>query len=513
MIKQKGHSVMKKQVTQLAACGLISILALTGCSSDSDNNNGTPPAQTPAAALNYIFATDHEGNVTIATHNIDDSVTTLADFQPLNSASGTLSLGEIHIAHGKAFVVIGSGLTDENDAFTGGGLGVVDIGSMMLEQILSLPTTMTTAVGGGPTLSRFVHTYIDPDGHHLWMNNDGVDNAPDSVFRVNIDPMDAEYLHYEEIVVGHGHKKSAFAYPVDGGAQALHLFATHNLQAESISVIDNDPASATFLEVLTTVNLFNGTPFQNTVHGMGFSTVSGHLYTGVIPGVDIGLSIIDATDAALSHTTIQAGMGEGQIPAAGYVKVSHDGRWVMTAGYVNETGYLSIVDAQTDTVTDVVNLGNISASSINIAEMEMDIGGGMVMDHVKVFIPSRQTTASETEITTQIAVVDFDPMTGTQSNGTSVRYINVEAGPDHRNGKISNDGMFAYYPNGGDCGASHAEHGPGCTLISIIDVMSEEVVAEMHTAGHEPGSITVISASELTGAGSGSGGGGHDHVH
>lgn len=506
---------MKKQVTQLAVCGLISILALTGCSSDSDNNNGTPPSQTPAAALNYIFATDHEGHVTIATHNVDNSVSHVADFQPLNSAGGTLSLGEIHIAHGKAFVVIGSGLTDENDAFTGGGLGVVDIGTMMLEQVLSLPTTATTADDGvSPTTSRFVHTYMDPDGHHLWMNNDGESStAVDSVFRVNIDPMDAEYLHFEEIVVGHGHKKSAFAYPVDGGAQALHLFATHNLQQESISVIDNDPTSATFKQVLTTVNLNNGTPFQNTVHGIGFSTVSGHIYTGVTPGVDIGLSIIDATTAALTHTTIQAGMdmGMNQIPAAGYVKVSHDGRWVMTAGYVNETGYLSIVDAQTDTVTDVIELGNLSSSSLNIAEMEMDMGGGMTMDHVKVFIPSRQTTASETEITTQIAVVDFDPMTGMKSNGTSVRYVDVEAGPAHRNGKTSHDGMFAYYPNGGDCGASHAEHGAGCTLISIIDVMSEEVVGEMHTAGHEPGSITVISAPELTGAGTGSAGGGHVH--
>jgi hypothetical protein len=503
---------MKKKLNQLAACGLLSALALTGCSSGGDSG-GTPLAN-PAAVLNYIFATDHEGYVTVAAHNEDNTVTDLGSFQPLNSTGGALSLGEIHVAHGKAFVVISEGLTDAGGNFTGGGLGIADLATMHLENIQPMPTTLTFAEDGvSATTSRFVHTYMDPDGHHLWMNNDGVTaTGLDSVFRINIDPEDAEYLHYEEIVVGNGHKKSAFAYPTDPGAPALKLFATHNLTEESISVIDNDPMSATFLEVLTTVNLNNGTAGQNTVHGMGFSTVSGHLYTGVTKGLDIGLSIIDATSAALTHSTIDAGMdmGMNQIPAAGYVKVSHDGRWVMTVGYVNEIGYLSIVDAQTDTVTDVINLGNLSASSFNISEMEMDMGGGMTMDHVKIFVPSRQTTASTTEITTQIAVIDFDPMTGT---GSDPRYVDVEAGPDHRNGKVSHDSMFAYYPNGGDCGASHDQHGPGCTLISIIDAMSEQVVAEMHTAGHEPGNLLVVPASEITGVDPGAGGGGGDHTH
>ncbi|MCI0505790.1 MAG: hypothetical protein L0Z73_06720 [Gammaproteobacteria bacterium] len=498
---------MKKKLNQLAACGLLSALALSGCSSGGDDG-GSNPATTPAAVLNYIFATDHEGYVTVATHNEDNTITDITNFHPLNLSEGILTLGEIHLAHGRLFVVISEGLTNDSDEFIGGGLFIVNL-TTMLPEIRSMPTTLTTAAGGGPTTSRFVHTYMDPDGHHLWMNNDGETAEPgtaDSVFRINIDPMDAEYLHFEEIVVGNGHKKSAFSYPVVNGTQALNLFATHNLSDESISVIDNDPLSPTFLQVLTTVDLSSGT---NTLHGMGFSPLSGHIYTGVTPGVDIGLSIIDATSAALTHSTIDAGMdmGMNQIPAAGYVKVSHDGRWVMTVGYVNEIGYLSIVDAQNeDTVTDVIPLGNLSASSFNISEMDMD--GDMIMDHVKVFIPSRQTTASDNEITTQIAVIDLNLETG---EGSDPRYIDVYAGPDHRNGRLSHDNMFAYYPNGGDCGATHDQHGPGCYLISIIDAMSELVVAEMHTAGHEPGNILVVPASEITGVDPGTGGGGHDH--
>ncbi|MDH5327904.1 MAG: hypothetical protein OEZ68_01745 [Gammaproteobacteria bacterium] len=505
---------MKKPLFKLAAYGVLSALALTGCGNDDDHSD---PSQAPKTAVNYIFATDHGGHVNIAAHNSDHSVSNIAAFQPLNSTGGNLTLGEIHIAHNKAFVIIQSGLTNEAGEFTGGGLGIVNLQTMALEHIQSMPTTLTTADdGSSPTTTRFVHTYMDPDGIHLWMNNDGVSTtAVDSVFRINIEPADAAYLAYDEIVVGHGHKKSAFAYPVAGGAQALNLFATHNLQQESISIIDNDPLSTTFLEVLATVNLNNGLPFQNTTHGMGFSSVSGHIYTGVTPGVDIGLSIIDATDAALPHSTIQAGMDMSlnQIPAAGYVKVSHDGRWVMTAGYKNEAGYLSIVDAQTDTVTDVINLGNLSSSSINIADIHMDMGNGTTMNHVKVLVPSRQTTASDNEITNYIASVEIDPATGTQVAGSSVQYIAVEKGPAHRNGKTSHDGLFAYYPNGGDCGATPAEQGPGCHLISIIDVMSEQVVGEMHTEGHEPGSITVISATELTAIGNTGGTGGGGHVH
>lgn len=375
----------------------------------------------------------------------------------------------------------------------GGGLAVLDIGTMELEAIVPLPTTLTMDEGGNPTITRFVHTYMDPDQEYLWMNNDGVDNAVDSAFRIDVDPASPDYLSHNEIVVGHGHKKSAFAYPSVNTPSAMNLFVTHNLQEQSISIIDNDPVSATFLEVLDTVELSNGIPFQNTVHGMGFSTVSGHIYTGVTPGVDKAVSIIDATDPALGRSLIMAGMAADQIPAAGYVKVSHDGRWVMTVGYVNETGYLSIIDATTDTVTDVINLGNLSASSFNIADMDM----GMGMRHVKIFIPSRQTSASDTEITNQIAVVDFDHMTGMQTAATAVRYIDVGEGPAHRNGEISEDGFFAYYPNGGDCGHDHATHGPGCQTISVIDVMMETVIGTLTTEGHEPGSVSVFNATDV----------------
>lgn len=508
---------MKKKMKNFALLGLISALSLAGCSNGGGGDDDDDQQNT-AAVLNYIFSTDHEGYINIFEHRTDNTTERVAAFQPLNSTGGTLALGEIHIAHGKAFVIIQSGLTDAMDNEIGGGLAVVNTSMNMVEDIISMPTTLTQGETGGATTSRFVHTYMDPSGNYLWMNNDGVTaTAADSVFRININPMDMDdsdgdkYQDFTEILVDNGHKKSALAYPTDGGAPAMKLFVTHNLTEESISIIDNDHMSPDFLTVIKTVDF--GDAGDNTFHGMAFSTVSGHVYAGATRGVDVGLAVIDATDAALPESVIPAGMdmGANEIPGGGYVKTTHDGRWVMTAGFTGGNGYLSVIDAQTDTVTSVVNLGPIASSSFNIAEMEMDMGGGATMHHVKVFVPSRIPFGPPVAgiNTTQVAVLDFNPMTG--EAGPTPRYVYIGEGTSHRNGKTSKDGMLAYYPAGGDCGASHDAHGDGCYLISVVDVMSETVIAEMHTAGHEPGSMKVISSHDLTGVGPGDGGGGHMH--
>ena len=135
--------------------------------------------------------------------------------------------------------------------------------------------------------------------------------------------------------------------------------------------------------------------------------------------------------------------------------------------------------------------------------MEMN-HGGVMMTEMKAWIPGR---TSGTSLNNLIAVVDLDPMTGLQKDGTDVRFVTVGVGADHRNGEITEDGIHAVFPNGGDCSTT-ADHGPGCTSISIIDTMTETIVATVQTAGHMPASIGIVSAN---GGPMGSGSSGHSH--
>lgn len=488
---------------------LAGAISIAGCSDNNNSSDGTQQAPVNTAPVSfYIFATDGGGNVNVYSQHDDDTFSDVATIKPLNTQGGAVEVGEVHIAHGKAFISIRTGMTNAAQEATGGGLAVVDLADMDVEKLIAMPTTLLKG-DNTPALSRFVHTYMDADHKYLWMNNDGPsgDAANDSVFRINIDPMDADatdgyvYLDYTEIEVGNGHKKSTFSYPDPvHGTTAANLFITHNLTAQSVSVIDNEPTSPTFLQVIETVQVGTA-PSTNALHGMDFSPVSGHVYTGVVSGKDKAVNIIDAQASPITNENILVGMdmGMNQIPAAGYVHATHHHPYVMTTGYRkdvigSETGYLSVINAATDTVVDVVALGNLSSSSFDISEM-------ISMNMVRVFVPSRKDDKVEGEITTQIAVIDIDPMTGKKATGTEVRYIDVGEGTAHRNGEISPDAMYAYYPDGGDCGATHADHGPGCSAISVIGVHDETVIHKLHTAGHEPGSLTVVDVSKVdTGA-------------
>jgi hypothetical protein len=246
---------------------------------------------------------------------------------------------------------------------------------------------------------------------------------------------------------------------------------------------------------------------------MDFSPVSGHVYTGVVTGVDKAVNIIDAQASPITNTNIMVGadIAQNQIPVSGYVHATHHHPYVMTTGYKkdvagSEMGYLSIIDASnSDTVVDVIELGNLASSSFDISEMEM---GGTAM--IRVFVPSRKDNNVEGEITNQIAVIDIDPETGMKYPGTAVRYIDVGEGASHRNGVISPDAMYAYYPDGGDCAATTPET---CMTIRVISVHDETVIHTLNTAGHEPGSLTVVDASmvDTSVTGGGTGTGGHSH--
>lgn len=538
-------------------------LVIGGCFHEDSSNKDDNSDITPAAenTKHYFVAVDGEGNVNLYKDN-GTTTTSIGSFRV--STSGGITLGEMHFHNGRAFIVIQGGLT-ASGADIGGGVAIVDMKAAIanpsgdVNSFMHIVPLTATKVGGP---SRIVHTYVDPEGEHLWLNNDGPrgNTGDDSVFVINWQhPTVTEFHAYaaavqasvEEIAVGDGHKKSAFSHGTIGGSPVPLRFATHNLSDQTVSVIDtasrtvidtvclnplmdvdNDPNTPDACPTKTTFPGVTSANRRNAPHGMDYSVRSGKFYTGITSGLDSALAIIDArADAPFTLQHIFAGSGANQIPAAGYTHASHDGDYVYTDGYTGEQGYFSIVKAEpnaADTVHQVIGLGNLTASSFDISHMEHN-HEGVVEHHVKIFVPSGFRVSGQ--LRDRIAAIEIDHETGKLKDcgdafcdATKISYITIgNTRGEHRNGQISPDGMRAVYPNG-DCKTTaaasasaetkailEADDGPDCKTINVIDVTTYSVT-KLPTAGRSPGSIGIISASAVTGASSGTGsGGGHDH--
>ena len=444
---------------------MIALSVLCGCSSGSDDDSGSDGDDNNGAltARTRLFVGDASGNLSVFDDSGEAPMPRVATF-----SLGELDLGEIVIANGKAFVTVSTGFTGEVQGLESGGLVVVDIENLEVEDQIILESTQTGRA------SRLVHSYIDPENHYLWMNNDGPsgDNADDSVFRIDARPDSPDYLSVVEIMTGDGHHKSAFSYPSADQPDARRLFVTHNLSARSLSVIDNDPDSPTFLEVIKTVGPGDETtPGTDFVpHGMDYSPVSGHIYAGMTSPVNWAVTIIDTTAADLPVTAIPAGAGAGEIPAAGYVHAAHGGQTVYTTGYraaedgSTGAGWLSAIDAtNNDAVIAVIDLGNVASSSF-------DENG------VKLYVPSRRTSSGGPK-TDVVVVVDIDPASATYHQ--VLGEITVGEAGDHRNGGISTDGRRAYYPD--NCET--------CATVSAIDTETDTVVDTPVVEGLIPGDL------------------------
>jgi len=265
------------------ALGLFTAVALTACGGGG-GGGGSPPA----AEEWLLFAEDGSAgsnNLSVFKASASSPIQVPIPQEGQTLSFNTLPLGEIHLANGKAFVVITSGLTGPApDNLPSGGLAVVDV-----DDPDTLETTLVLASAATGRGSRIVHTFIDPEGKFLWAHNDGPsgDANPDSVFRVDVDPASPTYLTPSETVVGNGHKKAALGFPTTTQPTARMVYVVSSLTERRIDVIDRDPASGTFGQVIKIIRNVPASP-----HGMDYSPNSGRAFVGVTGG---GMVSVDST--------------------------------------------------------------------------------------------------------------------------------------------------------------------------------------------------------------------------
>jgi hypothetical protein len=450
----------------------LAALLLNACSNSDDPIGAGNPNPTPTSEW-ILLASDTSNNVTAfkpaASSPVQDPIPQLG--QPLSL--GSLALGEIHFAHGKAFVTVSTGLTGPApDNLPSGGVVVVNPETQQVEDTVVLVSNQTTT-GGGPAASRPVHVYLDPEAKYLWVNNDGPsgDTNPDSVFRVNVDPTDTDdtdaggkYLDFVEIPIGNGHHKSAIPRPSTNQPNAMKLFISSSLSEARIDVIDDDPTHvATYGTVIKTIRNVGFVP-----HGFDYSPNSGRAFAGITGGgvvsIDANASALDPdsngidfpdvdcagiTDAncvATGTATVDPSVyklttGTGGNPSlfAGYVHVhsnEHGEDMVYTTGRDGgaATGFLTAIDpgagATPPSAVTAIDLGDMAPSSF-------DAAGD------KIYVPSGGDSVA---VTDQVRVVDADHDSGTFN--TIIKSITIGAhSGENRNGEVSPDGRLVVYPN------------------------------------------------------------------
>ena len=235
---------MRRQMKLETACGMIAaaLLTLAGCVSQSG-----PPAASPAPEAR-IFVGNTNGKVSVIEHG---DANTLADPIDLFSTDGDM------VSSSKNHIFVNMGSANQTAALD-------PVGDA---------TTFKKFIAVG---QRPVHIYREaPDGSRIWVLSDGdsttgVDTVTAACNTAQTASVTVIQNHGEggddtesagevlaTICVGKGHHKATFSYPTtDAPSVPLRAFVS-NIKDGTISVIDNDPASADYLTVIGTIDLCN----------------------------------------------------------------------------------------------------------------------------------------------------------------------------------------------------------------------------------------------------------------
>ncbi len=480
--------------------GLLAAVALSACGGGGGGGGGAPG---PTAEEWLLFAEDGSAgsnNLSVFKASASSPIQVPIPQEGQTLSFSSLPLGEIHFANGKAFVVITSGLTGPApDNLPSGGLAVIDLDTPnSLETTVVLTGTQT----GGAT--RIVHAYVDPEGKFLWTNNDGPsgDVNADSVFRVNVDPTDTDasdpggkYLDILEIPVGNGHKKSAFSRPSQNKPTARKLFITSSLTERRIDIIDDDPNNtATYGTVIKTIRNVSGLAEVSpgvgqgsAPHGFDYAPNAGRAFSGLTSG---GVISIDTTsddivnipdfDCAThsdcndgsdqSVTKLTTGLAPNDALFAGYVhvhtnSVGEDTVYTTGRDGTAAKGFLTAINAAANTVTAVIDLGDMSASNFTVSHLTE-----------KLYVPS----SGGGTINDQVKVVDVNHNSATHNQVINTITVGTATG-ENRNIHASPDGRIVMVPN------------TSTNTVSVIDTETDAVIDTLTlTTGTTAGNVRLF---------------------
>jgi len=436
---------------------ITSVVIIAGCSQlklSGDNKSNNVAAGLLALVLNsdtWFFVSNSTG----------------ADIYAYKHGSSGNSLGKtITLPATSSGEFVG---TTNNHVFVAmadaGKVGVIDVSTGTPE----LATSITAGI-------RPNHMYLAPDGKYLWVMNDGNSAAPDKgADTTNCNSNQASVTVIKDgdagatgssaatfvktICVGRGHHKAAFS-----SISPLRAFVS-NITDGTITVIDADSASSTFLNVVTTLSLCDsakeaalgktcpssttGTTNSSAPHGIDYSSESGKIYNS-----NTGYGTVSAIHAStLAVETIAVGY-------TGTLHASNDKKYMLLKG--------------TDKTTDSSHIyGKMNAIRVSDHVVKtvsyQDVNPDHFMftpDGTKLYVVS-STSGSGTQLTNlkNNVVLVYD--TSNLPEMTFVKEITVgkESGSHRSIGIISHNNipMDIIIPNGADM------------TLSVIDYVTNTV--------------------------------------
>ncbi|MCG3114962.1 MAG: hypothetical protein LLH30_04705 [Candidatus Manganitrophus sp. SA1] len=468
----------KRQVTRFRLLiALSTLFAVTGCGSQS-----SPPASlsespsAPTGVTARIFVGNEDGTVSVIDHG--DNGNTVSQTLPTGSGSiGDLVASE----HNHIFV----NATDNN----------------LVAALDPIGETVThkknIAVG-----SRPVHAFVDPtDRNKIWVMNDGnatsgpcLTAAPDGGATSSVTVIQNHGEGGDDhgstgsagevlatICVGRGHHKAAFSFPSDAVPTTPQKTFVSNISDGTVSVIDNNPASATYLQLLGTVDLCDpakkaggcdadlATSSSAVPHGIDFSPLTGKIYNA---NVGYGtVSVIDSTDN--THTVETA----IDISFANKAHVSPDGQFLIVKGTDTASDPNHVIGKLT-----VIRLSDHLVTSINLPDVHPD-SFEFTPDGNKLYVVSATTGSDAQKANLKNGVVLAFDSSALPALPTPTEIAVGVADADHR--------ALAIHEHDGEAEIVIVPN-PANDTVSIIDVATDTVVDTI-LVGDEPGAVLVFS--------------------
>jgi DNA-binding beta-propeller fold protein YncE len=430
--------------------------ALVSCTSQSNPEH--IEASSPEA---LVFVSDEAGVVSVIAHG-DDGNEVTASFAVGSGGVGDMVLTTEH----NLFVNV----TANNEV-------------AVFDPDAEAGPELRNYLGSG---SRPVHAYLDPEGTRIWVMNDANVTAGDcltahpdggatsSVSLIqNHDNDDGGGAGGEgtigeviaEICVGRGHHKAAFSPD--------KVFVS-NISDGSVTVIDNDPDSPTYLEVLTTIDLCDAakqacdadlaTSNFAVPHGIDYSSVSDKIYNG-----NIGYGTVTVIDPdTYAVETIDIGF-------ANKLHASPDGGFVVVKGADTDSDPDHVIGKLT-----VIDVEDNSFEQFDLEDVAPD-GFEFTPDGAKLYVTSAQDGSGD-----QLDNLKNDVLLAFDSSDLPNLELLAEipVGPteaEHR--------ALAIHEHDG--AAEHVFVPAGDGTVTVVDVETDTVVDTIDIGG-ELGSILIV---------------------